>query len=112
MDPNILDDWQLAFIPPPPQGLEDTYRYIKSLATMCPTDVPKPKNPDPYAGYTFWDVDLTDKCTSELDQTALGRKFLYQMGLLNGRKRLRSDYTGTSTVKRVSRPAKRRKTRV
>nr|AYA94774.1 MAG: L1 protein [Human papillomavirus] len=112
MDPNILDDWQLAFIPPPPQGLEDTYRYIKSLATMCPTDVPKPKNPDPYADYSFWDVDLTDKCTSELDQTALGRKFLYQMGLLNSRKRLRSDYTGTSTVKRVPRPAKRRKTRV
>lgn len=112
MDPNILDEWQLAFVPPPPQGLEDTYRYIRSLATMCPTDVPKPTKTDPYAEYSFWEVDLRDKFTSELDQTPLGRKFLYQMGLLTGRKRLRSDYTGTSTVKRVSKTAKRRKTRV
>lgn len=112
MDPNIIDDWQLAFVPPPPQGLEDTYRYIRSLATMCPTDVPSTAKEDPYAKYSFWDVDLTDKFTSELDQTALGRKFLYQMGLINGRKRLRTDYTtGTSTVKRSTKSAKRRKTR-
>nr|AYA93949.1 MAG: L1 protein [Human papillomavirus] len=107
MDSRILDEWELAFVPPPPQGLEDTYRYIKSLATLCPADVP-PKTPeDRYKGKVFWEVDLRDKFTSELDQTPLGRKFLYQMGLLNGRKRLRAaDTFGTTTVKR---PAKKRK---
>nr|AYA94370.1 MAG: L1 protein [Human papillomavirus] len=113
MNPRILDDWQLAFVPAPPQGLEDTYRYIKSLATMCPADVPPSTKEDPYAKYSFWDVDLTDKFTSELDQTPLGRKFLYQMGMLNGRKRNRIDYdTGTTTVKRVGKTIKRRRTRV
>lgn len=108
MDPKILDEWELAFVPPPPQGLEDKYRYIKSLATMCPADVPPAKPEDRYKDYVFWEVDLRDKFTSELDQTPLGRKFLYQMGLLNGRKRPRSiDYTRTSTVKRAS---KKRKT--
>lgn len=113
MNPSILDEWQLAFIPPPPQGLEDTYRYIKSLATMCPTDVPSADKEDPYARYTFWDVDLTDKFTSELDQTALGRKFLYQMGMLQSRKRKRVDFVdGTSNVKRGTKTVKRKKTRL
>nr|AYA94244.1 MAG: L1 protein [Human papillomavirus] len=109
MDPRILDEWELAFVPPPPQGLEDTYRYIKSLATMCPADVP-PKTPeDRYKGKVFWEVDLRDKFTSELDQTPLGRKFLYQMGMITSRKRLRpSDYSGTSYVKR---PTKKRRTK-
>lgn len=109
MDPRILDEWELAFVPPPPQGLEDTYRYIRSLATMCPADVP-PKTPeDRYKGKVFWEVDLRDKFTSELDQTPLGRKFLYQMGMITSRKRLRpSDYTGTSYMKR---PAKKRRTK-
>lgn len=113
MDPNILSDWELAFVPPPPQGLEDTYRYIHSLATMCPADLPPAEKKDPYAEFSFWDVDLTDKFTSELDQTALGRKFLYQMGLLSSRKRPRTDYTvGTSNVKRGPKSVKRRKTRM
>lgn len=115
MDSSILDDWQLAFVPAPPQNLEDTYRYIRSMATMCPTDVPSIEKEDPYAKYTFWDVDLTDKFTSELDQTALGRKFLYQMGMLGGRKRPRVDYTsGTSTVKRLKtvKGTKRKRTRL
>nr|AYA93943.2 MAG: L1 protein [Human papillomavirus] len=109
MDPRILDEWELAFVPPPPQGLEDTYRYIKSLATMCPADVPATAPEDRYKGMVFWDVDLRDKFTTELDQTPLGRKFLYQMGMINPRKRLRSsNYTETTTVKRS---AKKRKTR-
>ncbi|ACT76418.1 L1 protein [Human papillomavirus 116] len=113
MDPTILENWQLAFVPAPPQNLEDTYRYIQSLATMCPADVPPANKPDPFEKYSFWDVDLTDKFTSELDQTPLGRKFLYTMGMLNGRKRPRVDYTtGNTTVKRVGKTAKRRKTRM
>lgn len=109
MDPRILDEWELAFVPPPPQGLEDTYRYIKSLATMRPADVPATAPEDRYKGMVFWDVDLRDKFTTELDQTPLGRKFLYQMGMINPRKRLRSsNYTETTTVKRS---AKKRKTK-
>ena len=109
MDSRILDDWELAFIPSPPQGLEDSYRFIRSLATMCPKDVPKPDKEDPYKDLTFWKVDLRDKFTSELDQTPLGKKFLYQMGLLNSRKRPRNIYEPTtpSTVKR--RTTKRRR---
>nr|AYA93857.1 MAG: L1 protein [Human papillomavirus] len=109
MDSRILDEWDLAFVPPPPQGLEDTYRYIRSLATMCPADVPPKQPEDRYKDFVFWDVDLRDKFTSELDQTPLGRKFLYQMGLLSGRKRLRSgDFAGTSNVKHST---KRRRTK-
>lgn len=110
MDSRILDDWQLAFIPSPPPGLEDTYRYIRSLATMCPKDAPKTDKEDPYKDLTFWKIDLTDKFTSELDQTPLGKKFLYQMGLVTGTKRTRSVYESTtpSTIKR--RASKRRRT--
>lgn len=113
MNSRILDEWQLAFVPAPPQGIEDTYRYLKSLATMCPADAPSTSKPDPYEGKLFWEVDLRDKFTTELDQTPLGRKFLYQMGLLNGRKRRRSSYTSYATtgntVKKLSRSTKRRK---
>nr|AYA93578.1 MAG: L1 protein [Human papillomavirus] len=107
MDSRILDEWQLAFVPAPPQGLEDTYRYLKSLATICPTDAPQPPNTDPYKDFAFWDVDLTDKFTTELDQTPLGRKFLYQMGLINGRKRVRTDYVSKAN----RRATKKRKTK-
>lgn len=107
MDPRILDEWDLAFVPPPPQGLEDTYRYIKSLATMCPADVPSTKPDDKYKDMVFWEVDLRDKFTSELDQTPLGRKFLYQMGMLkSSRKRPRSIEFAPS----AKRPVKRRRT--
>lgn len=76
---------------------------------MCPADIPPKQPEDRYKDYVFWEVDLRDKFTSELDQTPLGRKFLYQMGLISGRKRLRStDYTGTSSVKQT---VKRRRTK-
>ena len=49
----------------------------------------------------FWNVNLTEKFSSDLSQHPLGRKFLYQVGLLNG-KRPRTDYTVKSkrSVKR------------
>nr|AEX31155.1 L1 protein [Human papillomavirus] len=110
MNSRILDEWQLAFVPAPPQGLEDTYRYLKSLATICPTDAPSTAKPDPYEGKIFWEVDLTSKFSTELDQTPLGRKFLYQMGLLNGRKRPRSAYSSSyANEKPVRKTVKRRK---
>lgn len=98
MNPRILKDWSLAFVPPAPQDIEDAYRYIKSLATKCPPDVPPEENDDPYKDMTFWNVDLREKFSSDLSQHALGRKFLYQVGLLNGRKRPRTEYT-TKAVK-------------
>lgn len=86
MNPRILEEWQLAFIPPAPSGIGDAYRYIKSLATMCPpTDTPAEVT-DPYKDYTFWDVDLTERFSSDLSQFALGRKFLFQTGLINGKR--------------------------
>lgn len=115
MDPSILENWDLAFIPAPPQGLEDTYRFIQSLATMCPKDVPKKQPEDPYKNMTFWNIDLKDKFTSELDQTPLGKKFLYQMGLVNNSTRIRNTYktfTPSAATKRKATKRRRTTTRV
>lgn len=101
MNPRILEDWSLAFVPPAPQDIADAYRYLKSLATKCPPKDDTEKDDDPYKGMNFWLVDLSERFSSDLSQHALGRKFLYQMGLLNG-KRARTDYTVKTkrTVKR------------
>lgn len=80
MDKKILDDWNLGFIAPP-GTLEDKYRYLGSQAVKCATDVPPSKPEDPYAGMNFWKVDLTQKFSSDLEQHALGRKFLFQANL-------------------------------
>ena len=106
MNPTILDEWELAFVPPPPAGIEDTYRYITSWATRCPTAEPEKEKTDPYAKYNFWKVDLTEKLTSELSQTSLGRRFLYQTGVLT-RKRVRTDITSKGSRK----TAKRKRTK-
>lgn len=106
MNPRILENWQLAFVPPPPTGIEDSYRYIMSMATRCPTVEPE-EDTDPYKPYTFWNVDLTEKFSSDLSQFSLGRKFLYQTGLLNG-KRPRLEY---STTERSTRSSKRKRTK-
>lgn len=102
MDPNILENWKLAFVPPPPQGLEDRYRFLNSAATMCPPPETQKEADDPYNGLQFWTIDLKDRFTADLSQTSLGRRFLYQMGMLNG-KRVRTE---PLTVKKS---AKRRK---
>lgn len=113
MNPSILDAWQLAFVPSAPQNLEDAYRYIRSWATMCPADQPSKEPEDPYKDQSFWTIDLKDKFSAELDQTPLGKRFLYQMGLITGNRRLRTDYTSKGSVKRTlkrsERSGKRRK---
>lgn len=81
MNPAILENWNLAFVPPPATGIEDHYRFISSLATRCPDQNPAPEKADPYSKYSFWNVDLTDRMTSDLTQTSLGRRFVYQIGL-------------------------------
>lgn len=106
MNPTILEQWQLSFVPPPPQGIEDTYRFIQSLATRCPSENPSNEPVDPYAKYNFWKIDLTEKFSAELTQFPLGRRFLYQSGLLRGTKRTRTIYSSkdlTTTTKRVKR---------
>nr|AYA94720.1 MAG: L1 protein [Human papillomavirus] len=80
MNPKILDDWELAYIPPPPEGIQDTYRYIMSLATKCPTDDEPKEKKDPWADYTFWSIDLSERLSAELSQTPLGKRFLYHTG--------------------------------
>lgn len=110
MNPAILDEWQLAFVPAPPQSLEDAYRFIRSQATMCPSELPPTEKPDPYKGLNFWDVDLKDRFTSDLDQTPLGKKFLYQMGMITGGvKRIRNTYTSHTPSTLRKRSAKRRR---
>lgn len=87
MDPNILKGWQLGFVPPPPQGLEDEYRYVKSLASFCTADAANNKEEeaeDPYKDYYFWDIDLSERLSSDLSQSSLGRRFIYQFGITNG----------------------------
>ena len=110
MNSKILDNWNLAFVPPAPTGIEDAYRYIQSMATRCPTENPTPEPTDPYKDLHFWDVDMTDRFSSELSQSYLGRRFMYQIGMLNGTKRLRTDIT-TSNTGRSRKTAKRRKTK-
>lgn len=114
MNPSILDQWQLAFVPSPPQNLEDTYRFIQSLATICPKDAqPKPPE-DPYKGLTFWTIDMSDRFTSDLDQTPLGKKFLYQLGQISGTaKRIKTTYsTITPSTRRVTKRKRSRAARV
>lgn len=107
MDSSILDNWQLAFVPPPPQSIEDNYRYIQSLATRCPPDDSETEDKDPYNKYNFWIVDMTERFSAELSQFPLGRKFLFQTGMLSRSprinrsfKRARTSTSGTTRVKR------------
>lgn len=118
MDPNILKGWQLGFVPPPPQGLEDEYRYMRSLATFCTADGNTPKDTeteDPYKGLYFWEIDMSDKFSTELSQFQLGRRFLYQFGIVNGSSSPSKSQTTskrvryTDTVER--RTVKRKRTR-
>lgn len=100
MNPQILENWKLAFVPPPPAGLEDKYRFAQSLATKCPVPDEQKESDDPYKNLLFWNIDLRDKFTSDLTQTSLGRRFLYQMNMLNGKRTRSVEPYKTKTVKR------------
>ncbi|AXN57293.1 L1 [Macaca mulatta papillomavirus 3] len=80
MNATLLDDWNFGLTPPPSSSLEDTYRFIQSSAIRCQKDAAPAEKQDPYSKYTFWDVDLKEKFSSDLDQFPLGRKFLMQAG--------------------------------
>lgn len=81
MDPTIIDEWHLA-VNAPSQALQERYRYIASQATKCPDSLVPVEPPDPYKDMKFWTLDLSERLTEQLDQTALGRKFLFQSGLM------------------------------
>ena len=99
MNPSILDEWQLAFVPPAPQSIEDQYRFLQSMATKCPVPNAAQESDDPYKRYSFWNINLTEKFSADLNQFPLGRRFLYQSGLLT-QKRVRSDQSVPKRVKR------------
>lgn len=81
MNPDILDNWDLGINPPISNALEDSYRFPANVATTCPTKMPIKEKVDPYDTFTFWNLDFTEKFTSDLDQYPLGRKFLLQSGV-------------------------------
>nr|WMI31305.1 L1 protein [Firstpapillomavirinae sp.] len=101
MDPRIVEDWQISLNAPQSSGLEDTYRYLESLATKCPPKPTPDENNDPWADYKFWDVDLTERMSDELDMYSLGRKFIYQSG-----------YSSPATTSISTRPRSRSRPRV
>ena len=81
MDSNILEDWQFGLTPPPSASLQDTYRFVTSQAITCQKTAPPKEKEDPLNKYTFWEVNLKEKFSADLDQFPLGRKFLLQSGL-------------------------------
>lgn len=106
MNPRILEEWELAYIPPPPEGIHDTYRYLQSMAIACQKDKPTDEKPDPYEQYSFWKIDLRERLTSELSQTALGKRFLFQTGKLEN-KQIRTCPQTLSCKRCIETPCKR-----
>lgn len=86
MSSDIIDNWNLGFLHAP-NNIEDQYRYIQSQATRCPTKADIQEPADKYKNYHFWEIDLSDRFSSELEQSNLGRKFLFQIGQYKARKR-------------------------
>nr|WJJ59299.1 MAG: L1 protein [Leptonychotes weddellii papillomavirus 13] len=87
MNPDILDNWNLGIVPPLSNALEDSYRFPKNTATTCPAKLPIKEKVDPYDKFKFWDLDFSEKFSSDLDQYPLGRKFLLQSGVRPSRPR-------------------------
>lgn len=100
MNKSIIENWNLGFIQAP-NNIEDRYRFIDSLATRCPKPSDKEEKEDPYKQYKFWDVDLSDKFSMNLEQHSLGRKFLFQIG------KKASKRSAPKTVKFESSPGKK-----
>lgn len=111
MDPSILEDWNFGIQPPPSSSLEDKYRFIQSQAITCQKPDPKAPKEDPLSQYNFWEVDLKERFSAELDQFPLGRKFLLQAGL-RARPRLKAGKRAApSSASTSPSPKKRAKTK-
>lgn len=100
MNSGILEDWQLGFVPTPDNSVHDLYRYISSKATKCPDAAVEKEREDPFGKYTFWNVDLSEKLSLDLDQYPLGRKFLFQSGLQSRPRTVRSSVKVSKGTKR------------
>lgn len=102
--PQVVEAWNLGYVPLPSNTTEDTYRYLDSLATKCAQNVPQEKK-DLYEGLKFWDVDCTERLTMELENYPLGRKYLmqlnYRMARTNNGKRKRTSVKSTSKKRRT-----------
>lgn len=109
MDSSIIENWNLGYVPPPTAALESNYRYIDSLATMCPAEKQEKKKEDPYGKYTFWTIDMTEKLSLDLDQYSLGRRFLYQYGLKKAPASIRAGTKRPAPLRKTSVSKKRRK---
>ena len=81
MNSTILENWNFGLTLPPTASLEDAYRFIKNSATTCQRDAPAQPKEDPFSKLKFWDVDLKEKFSIDLDQFPLGRKFMLQAGI-------------------------------
>ena len=73
---------------------------INSKATKCPDAVEPKEREDPFAKYSFWHVDLTEKLSLDLDQYPLGRKFLFQAGLQSRPRSVRTSVKVSKGTKR------------
>ncbi|AVX45653.1 L1 major capsid protein [Bos taurus papillomavirus 25] len=80
VNPTVLENWEIGVNPPPSTVLEDTYRFQSSKAIKC-TDQPAAAKKDRYENFTFWQIDLREKLSVDLDQYPLGRRFLAQNGI-------------------------------
>lgn len=80
-NPEVLEDWEVGLQSQAAGTFEDRYRFLDSVATKCPDAAPPPKPKDPYHDLKFWEINLTDKLSRDLDQFPLGRRFLSQTGL-------------------------------
>ncbi|QYI89553.1 L1 major capsid protein [Bos taurus papillomavirus 37] len=108
MDPKIIDNWNLGFIQPP-NNIEDRYRFIDSQATRCPKPADNPEKVDPYKGKKFWEVDLSDRFSQNLNQYSLGRKFLFQSGRRASKRSAPKTVTFESSGSSKKAPKRRRK---
>ncbi|AVZ46190.1 L1 [Chipapillomavirus 2] len=106
LNPAILDGWNLGINPPTSTILEDRYRFLESLATRCPAKAPPKESKDVYEGMTFWNVNLTERFSQDLDQFPLGRKFLAQSTIPPTRKRVRVSSGSSNPTKSVKRKRK------
>nr|AFS33350.1 L1 [Human papillomavirus 16]AFS33357.1 L1 [Human papillomavirus 16] len=109
MNSTILEDWNFGLQPPPGGTLEDTYRFVTSQAIACQKHTPPAPKEDPLKKYTFWEVNLKEKFSADLDQFPLGRKFLLQAGLKAQPKFTLGKRKATPTTSSTSTTAKRKK---
>nr|QYI89677.1 L1 major capsid protein [Bos taurus papillomavirus 29] len=107
MDSRVIENWNLGFIQPP-NNIEDQYRFLQSLATKCPRKDENPEKEDPYAKLRFWDVDLTQRFSLNLEQYSLGRKFMFQIGRKSGKRSAPKTVTFESSSGKKA-PKRRRK---